>query len=68
MTCTTPYGFLAPCQILEKTSDTVPRKRLKKRTEEQKDGQTLFCKPLPVSAGGPKTYGFLDISGGIEVN
>ena len=24
---TTSYGFLAPCQNLEKTNDTIPRKR-----------------------------------------
>ena len=32
---TTSYGFLAPCQNLEKTHDTIPRKR----PDRQKDGQ-----------------------------
>ena len=30
---TASYGFLAPCQNLEKTNDTIPRKHL----EKQKD-------------------------------
>ena len=42
---TTSYEFLAPCQISEKTNDTIPRKRLDRRTdgrmEGQKNGQTL---------------------------
>ena len=42
---TTSYGFLAPCQDLEKTNDTIPRKRLDRR----KDGQTLAA-----NTGGPK--------------
>ena len=28
------YGFLAPCQNLEKTRDTIPRKRLDRRTDK----------------------------------
>ena len=31
---TTSYGFLAPCQNLEKTNGTIPRKR----PDRQKDG------------------------------
>ena len=30
---TTSYEFLVPCQISEKTNDTIPRKRLGKRTD-----------------------------------
>ena len=30
---TTSDGFLAPCQNLEKTNDTIPRKRLNGRTD-----------------------------------
>ena len=41
---TTLYEFLAPCQISEKTNDTIPRKHLDRRTdgrtEGQKDGRT----------------------------
>ena len=45
---TTSYGFLAPCQNLEKTNDTIPRKRpdrqkdrrTEERMEEQTEGQT----------------------------
>ena len=51
---TTSYGFLASCQISEKTNDTVPRKRLD-RTEERKDGQTLFYRTLQATTGVPKT-------------
>ena len=43
---TTSYGFLEPCQNLEKTNDIIPRKspyrRMNGRTEGQKGGQTLF--------------------------
>ena len=28
LSCTTSYGFLAPCQDLEKTNDTITRKHL----------------------------------------
>ena len=50
---TTSYGFLAPCQNLEKTNDTIPRKRL---TEGREDGQTLFHRALPATTRGPKMY------------
>ena len=51
---TTAYGFLAPCQNLDKTSDTSPRKCPDRRTKGQKDGQTLFHKTLPATARGPR--------------
>ena len=45
-------GILVPCENLEKTDDTIPRKhperRTERRTERRKDGQTLF----PVTARG----------------
>ena len=47
---TTSYGFLAPCQNLENTNDTVPRKRL----DRQKYRRTLFYRTLPATTGGPK--------------
>ena len=41
---TTSYGFLASCQNLEKTNDTIPRKRLDRwkdwRTEGWTEGRT----------------------------
>ena len=55
---TTSYGFLAPCQNLEKTNDTIPRKRPDRQDGQKdgwKDGQTLFHRTLPVTAGCPKT-------------
>ena len=45
---TISYGFLAPCQNLEKTNDTIPRKC----TDRQKSGQTYGT--LLVTASGPK--------------
>ena len=36
---TTSYGFLAPCQNLEKTNDAVPRKRLDRRQDRRMDGR-----------------------------
>ena len=42
---TTSYRFLAPCQNLEETNHTIPRKR----PERRKDGQTLRA-----TAGFPK--------------
>ena len=38
--CTTPYEFLAPCQISEKTYDTIPRKCLDRRTDGRTEGRT----------------------------
>ena len=37
---TTSYGSLAPCQILEKTNDAIPRKRQKRRKDRRTDGRT----------------------------
>ena len=51
---TTSYEFLAPCQASEKANDTIPRKRVDRRTDGWKDGQTLFYRTLPATAGGPK--------------
>ena len=49
---TTSYGFLAPCQNLEKTNDTIPRKHPDGQKDGQKDGQTLFYRTLSATAGG----------------
>ena len=61
---TTSYGFLAPCQNLEKVNDTIQRKRLDRCMEGRtngwmdgwkegwKDGQTLFYKTLLATVGG----------------
>ena len=35
LSCTTSHGFLGPCQNLEKTKDTIPRKFPNRRTEGQ---------------------------------
>ena len=51
---TTSYRFLAPFQNLEKTNDTIPRKRLDRwkdgqtgrRTKGRKDGKTIFIGPF----------------------
>ena len=63
---TTSYGFLEPCQDLEKTNNTIPRKRPDRRKdgrtdgrtegrmEGRKDGQTLFHRTIPTTAGVPK--------------
>ena len=37
LSSTTSYEFLAPCQNLKETNDTIPRKRLDRRTEGQSD-------------------------------
>ena len=49
----TSYGFLAPCKNLEKTNNTISRKRQDRRKDGQ---QTLFHGILPTTAVGPKTY------------
>ena len=51
---TTSYGFLAPCQNLEKVNDTIQRKRPDRKKDRRTDGQTLFYRTLPTTAGGPK--------------
>ena len=49
------YGFLATCLNLEKTKDTVPRKRPDRGPKDgRKDGQTLFHTNLTANAGAPK--------------
>ena len=40
LSCTTPYEFLAPCQISEKIYDTIPRKCLDRRTDGKTEGRT----------------------------
>ena len=50
---TTSYGFLAPCQNLEKVNDTVQRKHPEGWKDGRTDGQTLFYRTLPATAGGP---------------
>ena len=44
---TTSYGFLKPCENSGKTKDPIQRKRLDRRTDGRKDGQTLFQRTLP---------------------
>ena len=39
---------------LEKVNDTIQRKRLDRLKDRRKDGQTLFHRTLPATAGGPK--------------
>ena len=59
LSCTTLYGFIAPCQNLGKTNDTIPRKRLDRRMDKrmeeqkdrQKDRQTLFYRTHLATAG-----------------
>ena len=50
---TTSYGFLVPCQNLEKTNNPIPRKR----PDRWKDGRTktLFYRTLSATTGGPTT-------------
>ena len=58
LSCTTSYGFLAPCQNLEKTNDAIPRKCLDRQKDGRKDGWkgrwTLFHRTLPATIRGPK--------------
>ena len=37
---TTSHEFLAPCQNLEKTNDSIPRKCLDRRKDRRMDGST----------------------------
>ena len=56
------HRFLTPCQNLDKTNDTIPRKHLDRQKDGKmeggkdgwKDGQTLFHRTLSATAGGPK--------------
>ena len=53
---TSSYGFLAPCQNLQKTNDRITRKCLDRKMDErirQKAGQTLFHRTL-ATARRPK--------------
>ena len=54
LSCTTSYGFLTPCQNLEKFNDTIQRKCPDRRKEGRKHGQTLFYRTLLATARGPK--------------
>ena len=38
--CHTKFGFLAPCQKLEKTNNTIPKKHPDQRMDRRTDGQT----------------------------
>ena len=40
LSCTTSYGFLAPCQNLEKVNDTIQRKCMDRWTEGRTEGWT----------------------------
>ena len=51
---TTSYGFLAPCQNLEKVNNTIQKKHPEETSGRWKDGQTLFYMTLPATARGPK--------------
>ena len=46
---TSSFGFLAPCQNLEKTNDLVPRKH----PDRGKDGHILIYKTYRATAAGP---------------
>ena len=60
LSSTTSYGFLASCQNLEKINTKIPRKsphrrkdgRKDRKTEGQKDRQTLFHWTLLANVGG----------------
>ena len=45
LSCTTSYGFLAPYQNSEKTNDTIPRKRLDRKTNGTAEGLTDLILP-----------------------
>ena len=47
---TTSYGFLAPCQNLKKLMIQFKENA---RTDGRKEGQTLFYRTLPATAGSP---------------
>ena len=50
--CTTSYGFLAPCQNLEKVNDTIQRKH----SDRRKKAETLFYRTLLAITRGPKSF------------
>ena len=50
---TNSYGFLATCQNLEKSNDTIPRKHLDRREDGKMEGQrTLFHRTLLATTWG----------------
>ena len=53
LSCTTSFGFLAPCQNLEKVNDTIQRKCPDRQKDRWKDGQTLFYRTLLATARVP---------------
>ena len=50
MSRTNSYGFLGPCQNLEKISDTIQRKRLERWKEMDRP---YFIRTLTATSGGP---------------
>ena len=57
LSCTTSYGFLAPCQNLEKVNDTIQRKCPDRRKDGRKDGRTdrlYFIGPFRLPPGVQK--------------
>ena len=61
LSCTTSYGFLAPCQNLEKTNDAIPRKHPDRWKDGRMDGRTdrrtnkpYFIGPLQLLLGVQK--------------
>ena len=50
LSSTASYGFLAPCQKLEKTDGIIPRNHSDRRKDGRKNRQTLFYRTLPVNA------------------
>ena len=53
MSCKSYYRFLTPYQNLEKTNDTVPRKRLTRQTDQQRDKQALIYTTLLAATWSP---------------
>ena len=51
--CTTSHWFLAPCQNLEKTNDTIPRKHLVRWKDRRKD-RPYFIGPFRLPPGVQK--------------
>ena len=49
---TTSLGLLASCQNSDKSNDPIPRKYPASQMVEGNDGQTLFHRILPATAGG----------------
>ena len=52
---TTSYGFLASCQNLEKTNDTIPRKRPDRRKDERTD-RPYYIGPFQLTLGVQQLY------------